>query len=284
MGYGGCHETLLEFLPESDRSRRHDPDQVKYAGRHDDGLDLCYVEVFKPELFALLYSVSHIAVVILFEHAARELLPHLAHKFIIATPMEEGLAKRINWKSIGTYYVIACLWSWPFLWRRDVLHIRETSLPIHWALMWGPGMAALVCMAMFRRSHRRIITIFGDSWSRSMLFYAAPFLIFALFRAHPLNGYNHRPLIAALPMFVSIFRGRLGWRGFLQDALRSLPPLKRFGLIGVLWELWHITTHIHGRIFVVLVLFYSLAILLSFAIGYPAEYSHSIIVAVSLHA
>ncbi len=34
----------------------------------------------------------------------------------------------------------------------------------------------------------------------------------------------------------------------------------------------------------VLVLFYSLAILLSFAIGYPAEYSHSIIVAVSLHA
>jgi hypothetical protein len=198
--------------------------------------------------------------------------------------MEKSPRRRINWKSIGIYYVIACLWSWPFFWRRDVLHIPETSLSIHWALMWGPGLAALVCMAVFWRSHRRSITLFGDSWSRSIFFYVAPFLMLALFRAHLLNGYDRRPLIAALPMLVSIFGEELGWRGFLQDALRSLPPLKRFSLIGVLWESWHFTTHLHGRILLVLVLFYSLAILLSFAIGYAAEYSHSIVVAVSLHA
>jgi membrane protease YdiL (CAAX protease family) len=206
------------------------------------------------------------------------------HGSIIATPMEDGVAKRTDWKSVGTYYVIACLWSWPFFWRRDVLHIPETNLPIHWALMWGPGIAALLCMAIFRRSHRRITTVFGDSWARSMFFYAAPFLVLALFRAHPLNGYNQRPLIAALTMFVSIFGEELGWRGFLQDALRPMPPAKRFGLIGLLWESWHFTTHIHGRVLVVLVLFYSLAVLLSFIIGYAVEYTHSIIVAVSLHA
>lgn len=43
-----CHTVLIEFLPESDVSSRPDPDQVKYEGHYDDGLDLCYVEVFKP--------------------------------------------------------------------------------------------------------------------------------------------------------------------------------------------------------------------------------------------
>jgi hypothetical protein len=43
-------------------------------------------------------------------------------------------------------------------------------------------------------------------------------------------------------MFVSILGEELRWRGFLQDALRPLPPVKRFVLIGVMWEFWHFTT------------------------------------------
>ena len=33
----------------------------------------------------------------------------------------------------------------------------------------------------------------------------------------------------------------LGWRGFLQDALRPLTPYKKYIIIGVMWELWHFT-------------------------------------------
>jgi len=201
---------------------------------------------------------------------------------------------RVNWKSVVAYYALACLWSWPFFWRKDILHVPDTpitslsKLLIHWGLMWGPGIAAVVCLVAFRRSHRRIITLGGHSWTRSILFYAVPFLLLAAFRAHVLYGYNQPALVAAFPMFVSILGEELGWRGFLQDALRPLSPVKRFILIGVLWEFWHFTTRTtHGwsprRIAVTLLISYSAVILLSFIIGYAAERSRSLVVAVSLH-
>jgi membrane protease YdiL (CAAX protease family) len=92
-------------------------------------------------------------------------------------------------------------------------------------------------LVAFRRSHRRIITLGGNSWGRSILFYAAPFLLLAAFRAHTLYGYALPALVAAFPMFVSILGEELGWRGFLQDALRPLSPVKRFldwRVVGVL--------------------------------------------------
>ena len=208
--------------------------------------------------------------------------------------MENAAKGRVNWKSVAVYYAVACLWSWPFFWRRDILHVPDTpitsisKLLIHWGLMWGPGVAALVCMVVFRRSHRRVITLGGDSWGRSILFYAAPFLLLAAFRGHVLYGYDLPPLAAALPMFVSILGEELGWRGFLQDALRPLSPVRRFVMIGALWEFWHFTTRTAHewsllKIAVTLLISYSAVILLSFIIGYAAERSRSVVVAVSLH-
>ena len=132
--------------------------------------------------------------------------------------MEDPARVRVNWKSVAAYYAVACLWSWPFYWRRDILHVPDTpittisKLLIHWGLMWGPGIAALLCMAAFRRSHHRVITLGGNSWGRSILFYAAPFLLLAAFRVHVLYAYDRPALIAAFPMFVSILGEELGWR------------------------------------------------------------------------
>jgi membrane protease YdiL (CAAX protease family) len=220
--------------------------------------------------------------------------------------MESADRVRVNWKSVAAYYAVACLWSWPFFWCRDVLHIPDTPLTsiskllMHWGLMWGPGIAALICMVVFGRSHSRVITLWGNSWGRSILFYAIPFFLLAAFSTHVLRGnaasaptrlygYSQPALVAAFPMFVSILGEELGWRGFLQDALRPLPPIKRFVLIGILWEFWHFTTRTtHGwsllRISVTLLISYSAVILLSFIIGYAVERSHSVVVAVSLHS
>ena len=71
---------------------------------------------------------------------------------------------------------------------------------------------------------------------------------------------------------------------------RCASPLvagQRFVLIGALWEFWHFTTRTtHGsalRIAITLLISYSAVILLTFTIGYAAERSRSVIVAVSLH-
>jgi hypothetical protein len=42
-----CHAALIEFLPQV-HNERPDPERVKYEGRYEQGLDLCYVEVSKP--------------------------------------------------------------------------------------------------------------------------------------------------------------------------------------------------------------------------------------------
>lgn len=198
-----------------------------------------------------------------------------------------------NWKSVAIYYLAACAWSWPFFWRRDILGISDDSWPLanlikHWALMWGPGAAALVCFAVFRRSHVRKITILGTSWLRSIGFYALPFILLATAGSPVLYGYHLPPLLAAIPMFISILGEELGWRGYLQDALRPLAGGKRFVLIGVLWEFWHFTTRTtHGwsikRVALTLLVSYTAVILLSFIIGYAAERSKSVVVAAAIH-
>ena len=142
---------------------------------------------------------------------------------IIATPMDKSPRRCINWKSIGIYYMIACLWSWPFFWRRDVLHIPETSLPIHWALMWGPGLAALVCMAVFWRSHRRSITLFGDSWSRSIFFYVAPFLILTPVPSSPAERVCPAAFNRCAPDARFHFRGGTGM-AWLSARCTSIAP------------------------------------------------------------
>jgi len=149
--------------------------------------------------------------------------------------------------------------------------------------MWGPGIAAILSLLIFRRSHRRTISLWGNSLTRSILFYAVPFSLLAVFDSHSLHYFNLRLPVAACAMFVAIFGEELGWRGFLQDALRPLSPISRYISIGVLWETWHFTTHIHGRVAMVLAMFYVFVISLSFVIGYAAERSRSLVVAVSMH-
>jgi membrane protease YdiL (CAAX protease family) len=80
----------------------------------------------------------------------------------------------------------------------------------------------------------------------------------------------------------------LGWRGFLQDALRPLSPWKRYVLIGVLWEFWHFTNRTShgslGRVVLLLAIFYPVGIILSWLIGEATERGKSLLIAVTLHA
>jgi len=78
----------------------------------------------------------------------------------------------------------------------------------------------------------------------------------------------------------------LGWRGFLQDALRPLPRVGRYVLIGAMWEFWHFTNRIYGNenVLLTLAVSYPVVILISWIIGEATDRSRSLVVAVTLHA
>jgi CAAX protease family protein len=116
-------------------------------------------------------------------------------------------------------------------------------------------------------------------------------ILFAVAAGVPMpDGSVNRPGTVALGlvMLFTILGEELGWRGFLQDALRPLAPLKRYVLIGVLWEFWHFTNRTtHGslkHIVLFLAIFYPTGILLSWIFGEATERGKSLLIAVTLHA
>jgi len=155
--------------------------------------------------------------------------------------------------------------------------------------MWGPGISAIICFLVFRKSHPRTITFFGSSVLKSIAFYVVPIIALAAFGV-PGQGMNPHlfPLVFGALGFISILGEELGWRGFLQDALRPLPELARYGLIGIMWELWHFTNRMgHGALIQIVIrvsIWIAALILVSFIMGRATERSKSVVVAVTLHA
>lgn len=204
-------------------------------------------------------------------------------------------SERVNWRAVILYYLLACALSWPFFWWRDMepqswAAWSAPSLLKSLSYMAGPAIAAVICLAVFRRSHERTITLGGSSAVRSAAFYLVPILVLALAYAPEVAGRGAPTLLLSLVAgsFILTIGEELGWRGFLQDALRRLPKLSRYALIGVMWELWHFTNRTHqgpltGAVIRVLIWMVVLFIL-SWIIGEAVERSKSVIVAVTLHA
>lgn len=195
---------------------------------------------------------------------------------------------KTNWVSVIVYYLIACLISWPFFWWRDI----ETESWNSWnvpsivktaSYMWGPGISAIICLIIFRKIHVRKITFFGTSVLKSLAFYIVPIIPLAIFSIPGDEAYM-------IPIFgfVMILGEELGWRGFLQDALNNLSPLKKYMLIGAMWEMWHFTTRmsngLHISTFVKVGVFLIGCIVISYIAGALTDKTKSIVVAVTLHS
>lgn len=201
---------------------------------------------------------------------------------------------KVNWKAVTIYYVIACAVSWPFFWWRDMnteswLAWKIPNILKTWTYMWGPGIAGIICLLIFKKSHIKRVTFFGRSAIKSILFYTLPILAICIpgIEGQGMNAHLF-PIVFGLVGFISILGEELGWRGFLQDAVWALHPLKRYLLIGIMWELWHFTNRTsHGELPQVLLrvgIFLIATTIISFIMGKATERSKSLLVAITLHA
>lgn len=214
--------------------------------------------------------------------------------------MTEAISKpeehkpRVNWIAVATYYVLACAISWPFFWWRDMATENFNAWAVPGILktasyMWGPGVAALVCFVVFRGRHHRTVTLLGTSARRSLAFYLVPLLALTALGGPSQEGTPGWliPAFLGCISFFTVFGEELGWRGFLGEALRPLPRLPRYVLIGVMWEFWHFTNRVSDRsateVLVTLLVSYPAVIALSWLIGEAVERSRSLLVAHALH-
>jgi membrane protease YdiL (CAAX protease family) len=202
--------------------------------------------------------------------------------------------KKVAWISVIVFYVLACAISWPFFWWRDMQPEawRSWNVPPFiktWSYMWGPGLSALACFLIFRRTHVRTVTFFGTSLLQSLLFYVVPILGLAIAGIDDPSMNRHvAPLVFGVIGFISILGEELGWRGFLQDALRPLKPVYRYVIIAILWELWHFTNRMsQGELLQIVIrvsIFIIALVIISAIIGEATDRSRSLVIAVTLHA
>ncbi len=203
-----------------------------------------------------------------------------------ATPASESACEEGPiWSSVVLYYVIACVISWPLFWRAQVLGIPTSFVLI----MWGPGIAALITGFLFRSRYERTISFFGAVPAKSLLFYVAPVMVLAIAVGSTAEEVELSATFLARFVglaFVYTLGEELGWRGFLQDALRPIPKPGRYVLIGAMWEFWHFTNRIYGNenFLLTLAVSYPVVIIVSWIIGEATDRSKSLCVAVTLHA
>jgi membrane protease YdiL (CAAX protease family) len=205
--------------------------------------------------------------------------------------------RRIHWPAVLTFVVLACAWSWPLFWWRD-MHwdswvAWRIPMPLkNTLLMWGPGIAALICRQVFRAARSRTVTFMGGFPLRAAGFYFVPMLALAAVGIHMPEmgqGIVHTLVIAlAVVGLINVLGEELGWRGFLQDALRPLPRPSRYVLIGLIWAGWHFTNlfaHREGMVLWTYLAWYlPLTIVLAALIGEATDRSRAVLVAVTLHA
>jgi len=203
-----------------------------------------------------------------------------------AAPASESTQRKGPiWSSVALYYVIACVISWPLFWRAQVLGIPTSFF----FLMWGPGIAAVITGFLFRSRHVRTVTFFGTDPTRSLLFYVAPVLVLSIAVGSTAEEVELSATFLAQAVgltFVYTLGEELGWRGFLQDALRPIPKPGRYVLIGAMWEFWHFTNRIYGNenFLLTLAVSYPVLIIVSWIIGEATDRSKSLCIAVTLHA
>jgi membrane protease YdiL (CAAX protease family) len=171
---------------------------------------------------------------------------------------------------VVVFYVMTFVFTIAFSILQQVLGIDPAKVSM---AQFGPGLAALVMLLMFRADNAKLVVAFkGIPLWKYLAAVGMPvgismilFLIYNQF-IHPVP----LPLVDApslaiilVGMLVGAFGEELGWRGYLQKMLGARRNgLAAFIIVGVLWGLWHVGNYQFGPVYV---LFFVLS-----TIGYSA--------------
>ena len=196
-----------------------------------------------------------------------------------------------DWRAIVVFYFLACLWSWPFFWWRDV----HTASWNAWQLPeeikgltqpWGPGLAAIAVSYLFPRVRSQSVSLLGSSWKRSALCFLAPVALAFIGNAIQSEHLPYKLLYYLVVGGFSTLGEELGWRGFLQSALRPLGRLRGYLLLAFLWELWHFTSHTKGTLHEVisrLEIILPAVVVITFILAFLTERTGSVVLATAVH-
>ncbi|MEZ4885935.1 MAG: CPBP family intramembrane glutamic endopeptidase [Chitinophagales bacterium] len=199
--------------------------------------------------------------------------------------------EKINWKRIIVFFIIAAAISNIF--RFDIFELKSEleKLPpwifiLTTVLAEGIGViiGALIIIPFLKKQRKTEISLLGTSRSKSLIMATIPIIILTLIGVKNDFEMNYHiyGLIAAIGTLLYCIMEEYGWRGYLQEELKTLKPWQKYIIIGGIWYLWHLTfltkVSVGDNLF-----FLSMMILGSWGIGQVAESTKSIIACACFH-
>lgn len=197
--------------------------------------------------------------------------------------------KPTPWFGIVVFVVLAISISLPFRWglvEMSWLSATVLGVPVWRALLEGSGpiVAALIATRGFRR-HWRPITFVGSSLPHAAAMLAVPCLAFLLVGIPNDDGVSPRLsglVLGTATVAYCVFE-ETGWRGYLQNALQSIPPAHRYTVIGVAWYAWHLPFLAENASPGNQAAFLAVLVGASFLLGRLADEMHSVLLAAAFH-
>ena len=201
------------------------------------------------------------------------------------------MTNKISWKRILIFFVIATLVSNVF--RFDILGLKPEleKLP-NWifilatVFLEGSGViiGALIILPYLKKEKKVEMSILGTSKTKGLIMAIIPIITLTIIGVrNDLELDNHvYGLIAIIGTLLYCIMEEYGWRGYLQEELKSLQSWQKYLIIGTVWYLWHLTfltkATIGDNIF-----FWTIMIFGSWGIGQVAELTKSILASSCFH-
>lgn len=195
----------------------------------------------------------------------------------------------VPWFRIVIFMLLAILISLPFRFALvdwPVMDVDLFGVPVLRALLEGSGpIIAVLVVTLGLRQYWSPVTFSGSSGVHALLMLLTAPLVFTLIGVPNEAGVPPHLFGLALgtgTIMYCLFE-EAGWRGFLQNALQSWAPARRYLLVGTLWYLWHLGFIAEGATLANQLT--ALAVLIggSFLLGKLAEETHAVAVTAAFH-
>ena len=142
----------------------------------------------------------------------------------------------------------------------------------------GPTIGALVAFRLFRI--KPVMTLKGDFKNFFVPLAIYWLLPVILIETTAYFSTSTSPRIAVITILVYGLFEEIGWRGFLQQALVSLPKFTRITLVTVLWFAWHLNFEMSmSNLTFLLILLAG-----SWALGFIADKTNSLLAVSAIHS
>ena len=187
------------------------------------------------------------------------------------------MKNKINVIAILTFYIIAMALRY-LTNKTDLLEgVSSTFLTV---VLQGisPAVGAIVVFYIFRI--KPILTLKGNYNKVSI-----PFLLYWAVPIVLISGVEYfiKGTVTPVSVIAILLYGLLeeiGWRGFLQSELKSLPEFLRILIVATLWFIWHLNFDFT----ISNLLFFAILILGSWGIGKVADNTHSLLAVSAFHS